>query len=128
MFNAFIKRPYKPLTTKSSLSEINTGDPFFAVSKQWDGTVDVTFHVNLIDLLDRVFMEGNYQSLSIEQERVAKKFFKDADKVTQKLQNTAALPTDKYVQEARKDLDEVFKQLDQFLGSYVGENNGQFAG
>lgn len=128
MFKAFVTKPCN-IPHKGFLSEVNTADPFLAISTRWDGTIDTTYHVNFIDLLDRVFMEGGFHPLSIEQERVFKKFLKEADAVTKAIQNKSTLPSETELQDIlSNNLDDVFKQLDQFLGSYLGVNNGQFAG
>ena len=128
MFKAFVTKPCN-ISHKGFLSEVNTADPFLAISTRWDCTIDTTYHVNLIDLLDRVFMEGGFPPLSLEQERVFKKFLKEADAVTKAIQNKSTLPSETELQDIlSNNLDDVFKQLDQFLGSYLGVNNGQFAG
>lgn len=134
MFKAFIQYPVRKERIKDSLSEINTADAFFDVSEKWDGTVDVTYHINLIDLFDQVFVEGGFHPLSIEQTRILKKYLNEAGRITknieehkQQKEKNPSLP-DKTYEEFTTDLDDVLKQLDEFLGSYYGVNNGQFAG
>lgn len=56
--------------------------------------------------------------LSIEQERYLTKYFKQGDVVTEALNSNKADPYGS--------LDEVFKQLDSFLGGYIGED-GKYA-
>lgn len=104
---------------KGTLSELNSADPYFYIKHHIDGTKEAKYHVNLIDLLDRVFTEDATRYLSIEQERFMSRFFKQADSVTKLLNSNSATPF--------KDLDMVFKQLDSFLGSYIGEDNGRYA-
>lgn len=97
---------------KSPLSEINTANPIFIEHEHMDGTKEATFHVNLIYLLDRLFLHDYYSALSIEQERFIKRFLYEAGIVTDK--------------KSYDNMSDIMKQLDNFLGSYTGENNGRF--
>ena len=103
---------------KGTLSEINSADPYFYIKHHMDGTKEVKFHVNFIDLLERVFTGDALRYLSIDQERFMSRFFKQADSVTKLINSDSATPF--------KDLDEVFKQLDDFLGSYTGESYDRY--
>lgn len=104
---------------KGTLSELNSASPYFYIKHHLDGTCEVKYHVNIIDILERVFTGDAMRYLSIEQERFMSRFFKQADSATKLLNSGSATPF--------KDLDEVFKQLDNFLGSYVGDDNGRYA-
>lgn len=117
--NPYIDKLGTFVVTKDPLSELNTGDPLFYIKVHMDGVKEARFHVNFIDLLDRVFVHDGLKFLSIEQERFITKFFEEAGIVTDKLKNGNENP---YI-----DLDEVFVYLDDFLGSYVGEDNGRYA-
>ena len=57
--------------------------------------------------------------LSIEQERYLTKYIKQGGVVTNALNSNSDDPYGS--------LDEIFKQLDSFLGGYIGEDNGKYA-
>ena len=105
---------------KGYLSEVNTFDPIFITRQDMNGDKDAIYHVNLIYLLDNVFTKNNLNYLSIEQERYMKTFFNEADIVTKSLNQ---LEEDSF-----KDMTRVMKQLDNFLGGYLGENDGRYSG
>ena len=116
-----VAKPYdfpRDIPPKGTLSEVNTGSAIFYDKHKMNGKDHAVFHFNLIDLLNRVFVDDGMRYLSIEQERFLSKFFKQADIVTKKLN---ANDSDPY-----KGLDDVYKQLDNFLGSYLGVNDGRF--
>ena len=112
----FIVPSTKP---RKALSEINTAEPVFAVYENMDGTSNIKYHVNLIDLLDKVFIHNNQNFLSVEQDRFMDVFYKKADEVTKRLN------TDNDNNPYR-DMDAVMRQLDVFLGGYIGEDNGEY--
>lgn len=104
---------------KGTLSELNSADSIFYIKHHMDGTKESKYHVNIIDLLDRVFTGDAMRYLSIDQERFMTRFFNQADSATKLLNSSSTTPF--------KDLDDVFKQLDDFLGSYTGEDYGRYA-
>ena len=111
----------KPFTTlgvpdfhKNSLSEINTADPIFLIREHTDGSKKAFYHINLIYLMDKVFIRDNLHFLSIDQERFMSKFFNEAGVVTDILKNSGSNPYG--------NMDEIMLQLDSFLGSYFGDN------
>ena len=106
-------------TVKSINSELNTGSFAIYQKHHLDGSIKAVFHVNLIEILDRVFCLDGLRMLSIEQERYLTKYFKQGDVVTKALNSNSDDPYDS--------LDEIFKQLDSFLGGYIGEDNGKYA-
>lgn len=110
---------HKRSRSKGTLSELNTADYIFYTKHHLDGTKETKFHVNLIDLLDRVFLEDALRYLSIDQERFIEKFCKQADSVTKLINSDSDNPY--------KNMDDVFKQLDSFLGGYLGEDNGHYS-
>ena len=112
-------RPDRYMPAKGTLSEVNTGDAVFYVKHKMDGSNRAVFHFNLIDLLNRVFVDDGMRYLSIEQERFLSKFFKEAGIVTDRINAKDENPY--------RGMDEVFKQLDNFIGSYIGVNDGRFA-
>lgn len=95
------------------LSEINTGNPIFINTKELNGTPWNTYHVNLIYLLDRVFVKDYYGALSIEQERFLEEFLNYANKYTNDEMTYEELPYK-------------FIQLDKFLGNYYGININEY--
>ena len=116
-----VAKPYdfpRDMPPKGTLSEVNTGDSVFYVKHRMDGKDHAVFNFNLIDLLNRVFVDDGMRYLSIEQERFLSKFFTQADVVTKKINASDSNPY--------KGLDEVYKQLDNFIGSYLGDNDGRF--
>ena len=110
-------RPYR-VPVKGTLSEVNTGSPVMYLKHHMDSSIEAKFHVNLIDQLGRVFVQDGLRFLSIDQERFMSKFFEQAGEVTDRLNAHDSQPY--------KDLEDVFKQLDDFLGSYHGVNNGRY--
>lgn len=111
--------PQPRRNVKAPLSEVNTADPIFLVKERMDGSKHAIYHTNLIYLMDKVFIRDNTYFLSIDQERFMNKFFNEAGIVTNRLQNKEDAPY--------HDMDEIMLQLDSFLGSYFGEDNGRFA-
>lgn len=107
------------VTQKSALSEINTASPTFIKSKDMHGNVETVYHVNFIYLLDRVFLKDSMSFLSIEQTDFMNNFFKEAHIVTELLDL-------KLGEEAYEGMTNPMFQLDNFLGTFVGENNEQF--
>lgn len=114
-----INRKHSIFPVKGTLSEINTGNPMFYIKHHMNGSKETVYHVNLIDLLDRVFAKDGLRFLSIDQERFISKFFEQAGVVTDKIRNEENNPYE--------DLDEAFLYLDDFLGSYLGVDNGRYS-
>ena len=121
-FGLFFKHQYPQSrrNVKAPLSEINTADPIFFVKERMDGSKEAIYHVNLVYLLDNVFTKNSTKYLSIEQERYIAKFLQEAGKVNDKI-NEGIEDVDPY-----ENMDDVMRQLDNFLGSYFGEDNGRF--
>lgn len=103
---------------KNSLSEINTAESYFIVHEKLDGSKEVKYHVNLIDLLDKAFLNNIQDFLSVEQDRFMDKFYKAAGEITDKINKADTNPYEK--------IDMVLLQLDDFLGGYIGEDNGKY--
>ena len=104
---------------KNLLSEVNTSSPVFVEYKDMSGDIQTVYHVNIIYLLDRVFVNDNVGFLSIEQTQFIENFFKEAHEVTELL-NTQ--PDDNaYVGMTKQNY-----SLDKFLGGFIGVNDGQF--
>ena len=111
----FIVPSTKP---RKALSEITTAEPYFIIQEKMDGSTTVKYHANLIDLLDKVFLSDTQDFLSIEQDRFMDIFYKKANEVTDKINNNDENPY--------QNMDTVMRQLDIFLGEYVGEDNGKY--
>lgn len=107
----------KPI--KAPLSEVNTSSPTFLIREGMDETELVTYHDNLIYLLDKVFVMNNMHFLSIDQERFMSMFFNQAGVVTDALNMNEENPY--------KTMDNIMSQLDNFLGSYFGEDYGKYS-
>lgn len=101
--------------TKSSLSELNTGEVIYLTDTYMDGEKHPHYHVNLIKLLDKVFLLNSLNLLSLRQQRFIELFFKQAGIVDKYIDNNENNPY--------KDMSLEMKYLDSFLGSY-GVNNG----
>ena len=108
---------YRP--QKNLLSEVNTGSPIFIQHKDMNGDTQTIYHVNIIYLLDRVFLNDNVGFLSIEQTYFIENFFKEAHEATELL-NTQP-EDDAYVGMTKQNC-----SLDKFLGNFIGVNDGQF--
>ena len=104
---------------KNLLSEVNTGSPTFVQYKDINGNTQTVYHVNIIYLLDRVFINDNIGFLSIEQTQFIEDFFKEAHAVTELL-NTQP-DDDAYIGMTKQNY-----SLDKFLGNFIGVNDGQF--
>ena len=113
-----VTRRHRIFPVKGTLSEINTGSPVFYVKHHMDGSKEAIYHVNLIDLLDRVFVLDGLRFLSIEQERFVSRFINQAGTATNAIKSGTTNPF--------SNMDEVYKQLDDFLGSYLGVDNGRY--
>lgn len=113
-----------PKSTKNSLSEVNTGSPIFKINTTMDGTKHAIYHVNMIDLLDKVFMRDNLEFISIEQERFMGRFFQQAHVATNIMDNNALQNKN---DDPFANMDEMLRELDNFLGSYFGVNYGRFS-
>lgn len=118
--SSFHNRKGKPVgkVVKGRLGEVNSASPYFTVQIHIDGTKDAVFHVNLVDLLDKVIMLDSLHLLSIEQERLFTRYLKQAEEVNSKISLNSTDPFE--------NMDEVLQQLDNFLGSYCGVDYGRF--
>ena len=118
IFNPFgIRSPRFPM--KGELSEVNTGDPLLYVKECMDGSIQAKYHPNLMDLLDKVFTYDGMKFLSKDQKRFMSAFFDQAGEATDRMNSNNAEPF--------KYMDDAFRQLDSFMGSYRGKDNGQYS-
>ena len=99
---------------------IHTGNPLFVIKDCMDGSKEAIYHVNLVYLLDDVFTKNSTKYLSIEQGRYIAKFLQEGGKVNDKI-NEGTKDVDPY-----ENMDNVMRQLDNFLGSYFGEDNDKY--
>ena len=107
------------LPTKNILSEVNTASPVFIQHKDMHGDINTIYHVNMLYLLDRVFLRDNVGFLSNEQTKFMENFFKEAHEVTELL--NIQPEDDAYVGMTKQNC-----SLDKFLGNFIGVNDGQF--
>lgn len=140
-------RPYHNMNprTKNPLSEINTGQISMYTKHRMNGDIETRFHVNIIDMLDQIFIHDALKYSSIEQERFFKVFFDQAGIATDilQLQSTASNSlnsnacdnikgsTDSELQEILdldpyEHMETVFKELDNYLGAYRGQKDGRY--
>lgn len=111
------KKWCKPV--KGTLSEVNASQPYLFVKETMDGGKEVKYHVNFIDLLDRVFVNDNLKCLSEEQMEFITTFFEQAGIATDKIRANVPNPY--------SGMDDAFKDLNSFLGDYSGVDYGRYA-
>lgn len=114
--------PFHHLHSKSykhPLSEINTADPVFHVKTLTDGSKQAYYHINLIDLLDHVFVWDAMEVFSIDQERFFRRYFNQAHEVYEKLDYNNIHDEEQWL-DPYENMDELLIQLDDFIGSYKG--------
>ena len=106
-------------TQKELMSRVSDINPVFCIREGLSGELEPIYHVSLIMLLDEVFTSNNLHLLGVERERFMRLFFNQAGKATDKIRE---FPKEDYYE----DMDKVMIDLDKFLGSYYGENDGQY--
>lgn len=104
---------------KGALSEVNTGSPIFEICTTMDGVRHAHFHVKIIDLLDKIFLTDLLNLATVEQERFFSRFFNQAGIVDRAINESA--------EDIYKDVDDVMRDFDRYLGSYIGVNDGEYA-
>ena len=104
---------------KGTLSEVNASQPYLYIKETMDGGQEVKYHVNFIDLLDRVFMNDNLKNLSEEQMEFVTAFFEQAGLATDRIRSNVPNPY--------SGMDEAFMDLNSFLGGYSGVDYGRYA-
>ena len=119
-----VRPPYRvpfpvriPFSVKGTLSEVNSKNPIFYLKHHLDGTEEAVYHVNIIDILDNVFLFDAKKFLSRKQERFIDQFIKAAGIIDQRFENGEKLYTD---------IDPVFIKLDHFLGNYKGVDENEY--
>ena len=111
--------PMHPHPPKGTLCEINTASPTVYIRKKLDGTYETKFHVNMIDLMDRVFIHRGMKFLSEDQIDYVSKYFEQAGLATDKLNLN--------LQDPFNNMDETFKDFDEFLGNYYGVDGNEYS-
>ena len=107
------------LPCKGTLAEVNSNNPIFYLKKKIDGTQITVYHVNIIDQVGQVFVHDGLKFLTRKQERFFTRFISACQTIH-----------DNYVngkEDIYEGVDESFKSLDQFLGNYIGVDDGQYA-
>lgn len=112
--------PKEEVRTKGNVSEVNTAQAIYINKGGMSGKEEAIYHVSLIDLLDKVFLFNALHFLSREQEDILNRFFKEADVAVGILKNNKEnlLRDDPF-----EYMSDIMKQLDNFLGSYYGEES-----
>jgi len=106
----------------SSLGSVETGKGIFYTSKDLYGEDDYNYYVILIHLIDRALSTDNLYNLSTEQQKLLEQYFEEADKITPA--DNVNLDNHKYDFNL---LTKYINILDEFLGSYFGDENGQYS-
>ena len=106
---------------KSPVKSLHTGKGIFYTGEDLYSNEFYKFSLRLIRLYDEAMMTGNLYVLSIEQERLLEKYFLEGNTIT---------PPDSLIDLSGwvYDFDSLssdINQLDEFLGSYVGDNYGR---
>ena len=109
--------PKKVYPLKSSFKRLHTGKGIFYIDE--DGFYK--FSLRLIKLYDEAMVTSNFYVLSIEQERLLEKYFLEGNTIT---------PPDSLIDLSGwvydfDSLSSEINQLDEFLGSYTGDNYGR---
>ena len=135
----------KPLVRRhpAANSPLETSKGIFSTSQDLYGDDDYTYYVLLIHLFDRAILQDNLHTLSIEQQKLLERYFLEAHPYTKKWNEA----TNKELSELNLDVDwseiqitpeEVLEfynfvlpkdisVLDDFLGSYLGEEHGPYS-
>ena len=108
-FNSLGKPP------KGALGKLHTSKPIFYVKHTLEGDNKYIYHVGLIDILDRVFRFQGLKFSSKQQERFLERFFEACQTIHE---NDAE---DRY-----NNVEDAFRDLDNFLGNYLGVDDGQY--
>lgn len=93
----------------SKYETLETGNKFFKDKQNLYSIFVPNFHVNIIRIYDRVIVYDDLHAASIEQQRFLEKYFAEADLI-----DTIELSVN-------------CASLDEYLGSYFGENNGRYS-
>ena len=109
-FSSLFTYPDREDTKKTRLSEVNTGEAVYLIKNSLTGEKIAEFHVNLINILDRVLLNNNLDYLSLDQERLVSQYFKEGHEVDTLINEEHENPF--------KDMNPLTYQLDLFLGSY----------
>lgn len=130
---------------KSNNSKLETSKGIFDVYQDLYSDVDYTYYVLLTDLVDRAILEDNLHVLSIEQQNLLEQYFKEGhphskkwnefDEGTVNVLNLQididnkqmVTPVSVYNIYDFTTLTKHIKVLDDFLGSYIGEDNEQYS-
>ena len=113
--------PKKVYPLKSSFKRLHTGKGIFYTGEALYGDEFYKFSLRLIKLYDEAMVTSNMYVLSIEQERLLEKYFLEGNTIT---------PPDSLIDLSGwvYDFDSLssdINQLDEFLGSYTGDNYGR---
>lgn len=152
-----IKDKETTIQIKTNVSNLETSQGMFYNTHNLYSKDTAAYYINLIYLFDRAILSNNLHVLSIEQERLLAKFFKQANTLTR--QHTSAENQD-YLSNEDAFLQNIWligeylysldlnhkneynnakynalfeamgrdiQNLDDFLGSYFGEDDGRYA-
>ena len=109
-------RDCAPYKHKSPFKGLSTGKGSIYTTESLDGSPVYRFNWNLPVLYSRVMVDGNIHILSIEQERLLKRYLEGGGEITP----DDLTELDDWVYDYDLLTNEI-SQLDEFLGSYLGE-------
>ena len=111
-----------PTRNRSSNDNLETSKGIFYDDQNLYSNRRYEYYVNLIRLFDEAIEQDNLHVLSIEQQRLLEQYFEEAGTITPPI----TIPLYDWVY----DWDSLHRRildLDTFLGSYTGDDNGEFA-
>ena len=116
-FNSYIS----PWRSRSNVDNLETSKGIFYDDQNLYSNRRYEYYINLIRLFDEAIEQDNLHVLSIEQQKLLEQYFAEADPITPPI----TIPLYDWVY----DWDSLHRRildLDTFLGSYIGDNDGQF--
>jgi len=134
--------PHNMHRMRSNFTHLETGKGSFWKTHDLNGDELFEFYVLLIDLFDRAIVNNDLHSLSLEQENLWRKYVASGHTLTNPLSITEAelmanvwdVLDGQYVlgyspayQALYDKLGTMLETLDDFLGSYIGEDDGRYS-
>ena len=106
---------------------LETGLDIFKVDQDLESNDLYTYYVLLIDLFDRAILQNDLHTLSDVQQKLLELYFAQAEKPTDEFIEATS---EGEIEEFEYDfghMDRHIRTLDDFLGSYLGEDSGRYA-
>jgi hypothetical protein len=105
---------------------LETGKGIFRTYKDLYGEESYQYYTLIIHLFDRAIVTDNLHALSTEQQKLLKQYFEEAKPLTDMWEATP----DEDIEDFEYDFKALTKHilvLDEFLGSYFGEEHGKYS-